>query len=92
MEGPAYGQSKIGPEDAGENCSESGSSGAAVVSVIDFTIRGSRCLPYVVAALRSTTQRSELPFKLCAAADLGPALVLSIDVPGVGRSPLSWER
>ena len=38
---PAHGQSEIGPEDAGANRSESGSNGAAVVSVTDFTIRGS---------------------------------------------------
>jgi hypothetical protein len=42
LESLAHGQSEIGPEDSDENCAESGSSGAAVVSVIK-SIRSWHC-------------------------------------------------
>jgi hypothetical protein len=41
LEGPAHGQSKLGSEDARENLSDSGSRGAALVSVIGSIVRGS---------------------------------------------------
>jgi hypothetical protein len=58
LESLAHGQGEIGPEDAGENCSESGSLGAAVVSMIGFGIRSNDAY---AQKLRDLARRLGLP-------------------------------